>query len=102
MKIACQFVNPKTGLRSKAFDGTWQEILGVLTKLREMHEEENPGEEIPFDNHLVLILYEQPDDDQGFFSQRPMLSVPNFEDAVRSVITKTMEPVNLEEASAVS
>ena len=88
MKIACQFVNPNTGLRSKAFDGTWREILGALTKLRELHEQEQPEEEVPFDNHFVLILWEQPEDSEGFFSQRPMLTVPHFEEAVTNVIMK--------------
>jgi hypothetical protein len=80
------------------FSGTPQEILGAIKAIRDGFEEEH--KEVPKpdrpdhpDDHCVIIVWEKPDDGEGFVSQRPLLSTPNFVKAVSKLLVD-MEAVD--------
>jgi len=101
MKLFCQFIHPVTSARSHTFSGEPNEISEMLFEARAKYHDdakkgcEDSGEtyseedsDHQFDQHVVLVLFEQPDSGEGFFSRRPPLSIPRFEIAISQMTNK--------------
>ena len=92
LQLVCQLLDVNTGQRSMPFSGTYPQILGALTKIKQEVEKESPGEVDNLTQTAVLVVWEKFGDDEGFVSRRPLLSWENFHLAIQTAIKTEAEP----------
>jgi hypothetical protein len=95
-EMTCQFLDQPTGQRSQAFSGSFEslesQLSNFLIALRDRMMEEAGIEYVDdafmdkvlerFNSQLVIVLLEKSGDEVAL-SQKPILTVPNFQTALQ-------------------